>query len=181
MPQFRRKHFTDFLLGSSSLSVITQKATSCPQSHCPLLELAGFTTWAQRWSYPLLLSTSRCSLLTRLLLWLCLLLAGSPGSHKAKLIRPGRTKSKCGWSGEVQERVEKRGICGKTGLLVSPGQCVQDYLQKVKEAKEENAECVVLLAKQAQLREFLLTLVYCQLTEASNRWFGYWEKETMKN
>lgn len=69
----------------------------------------------------------------------------------------------------MQERVEKRGTCGKTGPLVSPGQCVQDYLQKVKEAKEENAECVVLLAKQAQLREFLLTLVYCQLTEASNR------------
>lgn len=62
----------------------------------------------------------------------------------------------------MQERVEKRWIWGKTGPLVSPGQCVQDYLLKVKEAKEENATCVMLLAKQAQLREFLLASVYCQ-------------------
>lgn len=56
----------------------------------------------------------------------------------------------------------------KNGPLVSPGQRAQDYLQQVKEAKEENAECVVLLAKQGRLREFLLTLAYCQLREASN-------------
>lgn len=70
---------------------------------------------------PSFLSMSRCSLLTRPLLWLYLLLAGSLGSHKAELIRSGRTKSQCDWNTEMQEKVKQESwlVSWNTDPLVS--------------------------------------------------------------
>lgn len=129
-----------FLLGSISLSVSSQESTSCSQPLRSLSELARFTTWAQRQSNPLLLSMSRCSLLTRLLLWLYLLLAGRQGSHKAELIRSGRTKNKwVKWWDARQGR--KAGGSVETLVLW----CHQDNIWKIicregKEAEKVNAK-----------------------------------------
>lgn len=129
-----------FLLGSTSLSVSSQEGTSCSQPLCSLSELARFTTRAQRWGNPLLLNVSRCSLLTRLLLWLYLLLAGSLGSHKANLISSGRTKNTwVKWWDARQGR--KAGGSVETLVLW----CHQDSIWKIihregKEAKKVNAK-----------------------------------------
>lgn len=180
-PRFSRKHHADFLLGSNSLSVITRK----PQAALsPKLSFVG-AGWVHNTGTELKLPSfvEPVQVLfahqTPAVVWS--FVSWKPRLSQAWADQARRTKTKYGLRDKMQERVERRWISGKTGPLVSPGQWVQDYLQKVKEAKEENAKCVVLLAKQAQPREFLLTSVYCQLTGASNHWFGCWEKEAMNN
>lgn len=171
-----------FLLGSISLSVTKQEEASCSPSRRSLSELAGFTTWAQRWGNPLLLSMSRCSLLTRLLLWLYLLSAGSLGSHKAELIRSGRTKNKRRWSDEMQETVEKlEGLLKHWSSGVTRAASGRLFPKGEKTQRKKMPSDVLLLAEESQLREFFLTLFYCQLTQASNHWFRYWEDENMNN
>lgn len=70
----------------------------------------------------------------------------------------------------MQERVEKLvGLLKHWSSGVTRAASGKLFAKGEKGQRKKMPRDVVLLAKQSQLGEFLLTLVYCQLTQASNQ------------